>query len=54
MQTMYVPGSVIHVHSSYIIWTSLLELAPTARRPTRMNGGDNRDTCSGANSSVDV
>ena len=22
MRTMYVPGSVIHVHSSYIIWTS--------------------------------
>ena len=22
MRTMYVPGSVIHVHSSYITWTS--------------------------------
>jgi hypothetical protein len=22
MRTMYVPGSVIHVHNSYITWTS--------------------------------
>jgi hypothetical protein len=31
-------------------WNLLL----AARRPTRMNSGDNRDTCSGTNSSVHV
>ena len=29
-------------------------LLSAARRPTRVNGGDNRVTCSGANSSVDL
>jgi hypothetical protein len=34
--------------------TMCWNLLSVARRPTRMNSGDNRDTCSGANSSVNV
>jgi hypothetical protein len=32
MRTMYVPGSVIHVHSSYITWTSSHTAAFTGSR----------------------
>jgi hypothetical protein len=54
----YVGGK--HKGSKTCVWVPKLlvsncwNLLSAARRPTRMNGGDNRVTCSGANSSVDL